>query len=492
MPRLKWAVLLRIGLVAAGLAAGIAVYRAQTQAGGEGASRLPYPVWQELAHQQLIQPDMTMRLALFAEQLRLHLRFEPPRWLDPDYLSDKAVARYERLVLDPGQREDPTRDNPYAKYRLGIIYGLRDYPEQAQMLFLAAARRDPGNEAVYLALARLFSPDVADDRDLQKVLPQLQRLPRWLQDTVLPRYYKLTDDASRATAAREAAAARQWSFGIRALMLTAVILVVVGVGLQVILKALVRGVFGSAKDSEAGQARIPLLVPWRLLDAAEVLVVLFVALVLVGLVSGPSSRYLSQAGGGPAARAGLMAGQYLVFILIGFLVMMRRVKARTGQELSVLGLRVVDRIGPLVYAGVAGYSIYLLAIIVQGLTMHGTPLAQLEALQVGVKLFRQQNAASIVIYVGLLGVVAPIAEELIFRGFVYGALRRYVPAFAAVGVSAIVFGLMHMNSLALVQIVFIGIVLAVLYERTRSLLPGIVCHGLNNILVFCLILLVNY
>ncbi len=492
MPPMKWTVLLRIALVVAGFAAGLTIYRAQDRARQEQSSRLPYSVWQELAHQQLIQPDMTMRLSFFAEQLRLRLGFEPPRLMHPDYLYDKAVSRYERIVLARRRGPDPAEDNPYAKYRLGIIYALRDYPEQAQLLFLDAARRDPDNGPVYLALARLFSPDVKDDKELRGVLPQLEKLPRWLQDMTLPRYYKLTDNDALAAAARKTARAHQWSFGVWVLILAAVLLVVAGVGVQLMVAAVWRGAFGTLKRTDAGQARIPLLVPWRLLDAAEVLLVLFVALVLLGVLGGLAIGYLGQAASGPVARAGLIAAQYLVFVLIGFLIMMRRVKAPSEQKLSVLGLRAVGRLGPLVYAGVAGYSIYLLALIAQGLIVHSTPLAQLEGLQMGVRLLGQQSAVSIVVYLALLGLVAPVAEELIFRGFVYAALRRYLPPLAAVGLSAIVFGVMHMNSLALVQIVGIGIVLAVLYERTRSVIPCIVCHAMNNILVFCLMLLVNY
>jgi len=492
MPPVKWTVLLRIALVAAGLAAGLVVYRAEDRARREQSSRLPYSVWQELAHQQLIQPDMTMRLSFFAEQLRLRLGFEPPGLMHPDHLYDKAVARYERIVLDPRRGVDPAQDNPYAKYRLGIIYALRDYPEQAQPLFLDAARRDPGNEPVYLALARLFSPNVEDDKELQGVLPQLEELPRWLQDTILPRYYELTGHDALAAAARKTATAHQWSFGVWVLIVAAVLLVLAGVGVRLVLAAVWRGAFGTLKRTDAGQARIPLLVPWRLLDAAEMLVVLFAALVLLGLLGGLAIRHFGQAVSDPVTRAGLIAAQYLTFILIGFLIMMRRVKAPTDQKLSVLGLRVVGRLGPLVYAGVAGYSIYLLALMAQGLIVHSTPLAHLEGLQMGIKLLGQQSAMSIVVYLVLLGLVAPVAEELIFRGFVYPALRRYLPPFTAVGLSAIIFGLMHMNSLALVQIVGIGIVLAVLYERTRSVIPCIVCHAMNNILVFCLILLVNY
>lgn len=90
---------------------------------------------------------------------------------------------------------------------------------------------------------------------------------------------------------------------------------------------------------------------------------------------------------------------------------------------------------------------------------------------------------------GLVGVLlagallVPVAEELLFRGIGYGALRRHGAVLAAV-VSAVLFGLAHGINVVLFGTIVLGLVAAVLYERSRSIWPAIVAHGVNNAIVF--------
>jgi hypothetical protein len=76
---------------------------------------------------------------------------------------------------------------------------------------------------------------------------------------------------------------------------------------------------------------------------------------------------------------------------------------------------------------------------------------------------------------------APIFEELIFRGLLYGSLRsRFTWPTAAV-TSALLFGLAHGYGIAgFASVLVSGLLWAYLYERTGSLLPGIAAHVVNN------------
>jgi membrane protease YdiL (CAAX protease family) len=84
-------------------------------------------------------------------------------------------------------------------------------------------------------------------------------------------------------------------------------------------------------------------------------------------------------------------------------------------------------------------------------------------------------------------VAAPLVEETFFRGMLFRLLRVRLPLWSAVLLSAVAFGLAHASpaiSLALLPtFAYMGIVLAVLYERTRRLTNTILLHGLNNALV---------
>ena len=81
-------------------------------------------------------------------------------------------------------------------------------------------------------------------------------------------------------------------------------------------------------------------------------------------------------------------------------------------------------------------------------------------------------------------VAAPICEEAFFRGMLFRLLRTRLPLWAAVLVSAVAFGLAHASpavSWALLPtFMFMGIVLALVYERTGWLTNSILLHGLSN------------
>ena len=88
-------------------------------------------------------------------------------------------------------------------------------------------------------------------------------------------------------------------------------------------------------------------------------------------------------------------------------------------------------------------------------------------------------------------VVAPVAEELFFRGFIFGALRRWhftiagrdLGTWAAAVVTALLFGLVHAGSASpqyLVPLGIFGFVLCLVRWRTGSLYPCMALHSVNN------------
>jgi membrane protease YdiL (CAAX protease family) len=79
----------------------------------------------------------------------------------------------------------------------------------------------------------------------------------------------------------------------------------------------------------------------------------------------------------------------------------------------------------------------------------------------------------------LFAVVAPFVEELTFRG-VGQSLLRFLGRWPAILIVGVAFGLAHGLVEALLVLVPFGIALAWLRDRTRSVLPGMVVHGLFN------------
>jgi uncharacterized protein len=77
-------------------------------------------------------------------------------------------------------------------------------------------------------------------------------------------------------------------------------------------------------------------------------------------------------------------------------------------------------------------------------------------------------------------VLAPVLEELIFRGIMLkGLLKRYSPATAIV-VSSVLFGVVHLNPWQFISALILGIFIGWIYYRTRSISLAIIIHAFNN------------
>ena len=82
-------------------------------------------------------------------------------------------------------------------------------------------------------------------------------------------------------------------------------------------------------------------------------------------------------------------------------------------------------------------------------------------------------------------VLAPVAEELLFRGLLHRGLRRRLRVVPATALSSVLFAVVHVDvalsqPLALVGLTLVGVILAVAYERTGSLIVPVVIHAVHN------------
>jgi uncharacterized protein len=116
----------------------------------------------------------------------------------------------------------------------------------------------------------------------------------------------------------------------------------------------------------------------------------------------------------------------------------------------------------------------LSSVILQLLTFHPHE-------QEAVELLRATEAWSNRLILGIATIViAPVAEEVIFRGILYPAIKRAGYPRTALWGTAILFGLIHFNLGTFVPLTFLAIVLACLYEYTGNLLACITVHSFFN------------
>jgi uncharacterized protein len=110
--------------------------------------------------------------------------------------------------------------------------------------------------------------------------------------------------------------------------------------------------------------------------------------------------------------------------------------------------------------------------------------------QDAVTMFTDANSIWLRVYLGLYAVLlAPMAEEFVFRGLLFSAAKRAGwPKFAWLGVSFL-FAVMHHNAPTFVPLFVFALALTWLYEKTQGLLAPMVAHSLFNSINLALLLL---
>lgn len=130
-------------------------------------------------------------------------------------------------------------------------------------------------------------------------------------------------------------------------------------------------------------------------------------------------------------------------------------------------------------AGLIGGGMMWLAVIVAGL-LQGIVLRHPPD-QLAVRLFEGAKPGlllDLMIFVAV--VLAPFAEELLFRGFIFNALRQHLPFKLAALASGLIFGAAHGEPAGILPLAAAGVVLASVYARTGSLWSSTLAHGTFN------------
>ncbi len=110
--------------------------------------------------------------------------------------------------------------------------------------------------------------------------------------------------------------------------------------------------------------------------------------------------------------------------------------------------------------------------------------------QSAVELLRESTSPLRLIYLAVVTIVlAPIAEEFLFRGILYTAILQFQGRVLALVGNSVLFGLIHSNLLTLVPLIVMAFMLTFLYEKTRSLLAPMAAHSLFNLANFIMLMM---
>jgi uncharacterized protein len=146
-----------------------------------------------------------------------------------------------------------------------------------------------------------------------------------------------------------------------------------------------------------------------------------------------------------------------------------------------MGLRDVYLLKHAALGVFVGLSLMLIAGVIQKVTIQFIPsIGYFPSEFDFVRTYETSSGtAKALLFVGYAG-IGPIYEEIIYRGIVFGLLRRVLSLKNAVIVSSVLFAMFHVFPILLIVTFVSGCVLAVLRERTGSIVASIAAHVANN------------
>lgn len=175
-------------------------------------------------------------------------------------------------------------------------------------------------------------------------------------------------------------------------------------------------------------------------------------------------------------RVGIISG--IVFTLILLIFVLVVVIARLRNPLDLFGLWKRDPRTVLLTAVAALMAMVPLVFFILLLTQYIFGKAPEQPLMTFLRTHSDFTDRAILIFTAVI--LAPMTEEIIFRGYIYGTIRRYAGRWCGLLLSAALFAAIHAHIPSLVPLFALAVCLTLAYEYTGSLWTTMLMHGTFN------------
>jgi len=253
-------------------------------------------------------------------------------------------------------------------------------------------------------------------------------------------------------------------------------------------KKLVTGTPGNNSRKQPGQQNEQ-KIRWNSLDG--LLSIIFLIALLVGIYFGTSSllKYLDKEQFISLNIANINSLTFSIFYSVQVLLMLGMVWFFAiywrGSSFRDLGFKYYSILKTIWYTFIALLLIFLFSFLyVLALKF----ILQIEAPSSKIEELIVNNNVSSTILIVVTAVVAPVCEEVYFRGFLYSAFRKNFGVAIGIFLSSLLFALAHMELYSFIPIMFIGWILAYIFEKTKSIFTVIILHSVYNLILISILL----
>ena len=363
--------------------------------------------------------------------------------------------------------------------QLGILQVEQGQTDTALKTWMALQNQTPQNQTPAVEMARVLTGLWSSP---PRLLPEAEQITQdnlggWFRYQTLAQLYKLQQrqSALETVQAAEQQVAKQALWKLASIVTIPTLGVILGVGLLIFL---VTQLFTKGKESLlAINADVAWSTPWNGETIWQVFILGFFLMgqLLVPLVF--SLLQLKPAVSGVRIQAFYVLASYLLLTVGALSVLYLSLKP--FLPLPESWFRVNLR-GDWFLWGLGGYLVALPLIIIVSLVNQqlwqgqggSNPLLSLA--------LESNDSVALAIFFFTAAIAAPLFEEFMFRGFLLPSLTRYLPVSAAIVVSSFFFAVAHLSLSELLPLTVLGIILGIVYTRSRNLLASMLLHGLWN------------
>ncbi|RQH24914.1 CPBP family intramembrane glutamic endopeptidase [Okeania hirsuta] len=254
---------------------------------------------------------------------------------------------------------------------------------------------------------------------------------------------------------------------------------VFGVGLLIFLG--VQWLISGKESLFLKNANLPWEVTW---DGETILQVFVVGFFLVGQILIPLGLEIFKgftnwqpAMMGVRVQAGYILGSYILFSIGGLLVLYFSLKSffPLPKDWFKFDLR-----GGWFFWGLGGYFVALPMVILISLINQQLWQGQGGSNPILPIALKGQDGLALALFYVTASIAAPVFEEIMFRGFLLPSLTKYMSVWGAIVASGFLFAVAHLNISEVLPLAVLGMILGVVYTRSRNLLSSMLLHSLWN------------
>lgn len=213
---------------------------------------------------------------------------------------------------------------------------------------------------------------------------------------------------------------------------------------------------------------------WGLTEVVLVYVGILIAGILFGMYGNALLDYLVKLINIPDNEL----SYFVLSFVFQFVVTVVLVLLMAKGDYRSLGIRSTSSKNYLKYGVMGGVALLIIITLSSFIVQHFRPDLQPQVYE---EMLRSVNEFSGFLMVFLIGVVlAPLSEELFYRGMMYPVFRNYLGPYGGAIVAGAIFGLSHWDLWRTIPLAIGGAILCYLYEKTGSIFVSALAHGIWN------------